>query len=70
MPNLIIQELEIRIARLKKIEDQILKDEEKSCIKSRRMELESMKSFINDHLGEKKIIKANNHEFWRLVDEF
>ena len=71
MPKSVLHELEIRIERLKKFENQHLAtEEERRCIQSRRLELESIRSFITEKYDKKEKLAVNNHEFWRLVDDF
>ena len=71
--NMIMQELNSRIERLKEIEIHSTTEEEKKVLESRRRELESMKSFVDElvGMGVTDIDElTNHHEFWRLVDEF
>lgn len=73
MHNSIFQELEFRIENLKKAERQInLSDEERNCIRSRVIELESMKEFVNGRylLDKQQRRRLTNQEFWRLIDDF
>ena len=71
--NIIIQELEQRIARLRSAEDQAYTNEsERICIQSRRLELESVKNFIHELAAGQTNSQdyTTTNEFWRLIDEF
>ena len=71
MPSVILQEIDIRIKRLKNTEENVHTTEvEKQCIQSRRLELESMKNFISERIGNRENKSLTNHDFWRLIDEF
>lgn len=71
MPSTILQEIDIRIESLKRAESYMhTSEDEKKCIQNRRLELESIKSFINERMNKRENESVNNHDFWRLVDEF
>ena len=73
MQNSILQELDIRIDRLRNAEgNQDMTDAERKCIQGRLLELESMKSFVYEVtlLNKQQKRRTSNHDFWRLVDEF
>lgn len=73
MHNIIIQELDERIDKLKKTESKSdITDYELKCIQSRIFELESMKRFVTERavVNTQQRKRLTNHEFWRLVDEF
>lgn len=73
MHNVIIQELDARIDKLKRTESRSdITDYELKCIESRIFELESMKRFVAEHtvINTQPRKRLTNHEFWRLVDEF
>ncbi len=71
MPNKILQEIDIRIERLKKVENhKHTTDSEKKCIISRILELESMKNYIAEMIGQRDTSQMVKSDFWHLVDEF